>query len=305
MVYGRLMSAWPALPSVLVHDGAAYAAAGLIGAYSGTSLSRAGCAHRRAEVGAVGRPRHRARQQRQPAATTPMGRWPGAAGGCGCTAAMAAWWRSIPRPAPRPRWASCWLPPGAARRGTDSMRRCASPAVRISAWWAIACWSSAASRPSPRSSSSRSAIRRRSSPSPTTGPSCLRTSWSTTSCRSGMRNGAVITGTKNVSLESLAPEALAIAPSKDKPRPGRRIPTAGNLTYPTRCRALAANAVVAASMSGPGWVLEAFGARDGGQMLWKSWRCPASQPTTASPSAAAAELVVSQLDGRVISVGAP
>ncbi len=301
MVYGRLMSAWPALPSVLVHDGVAYAAAGLIGAYSGTSLcaldARTGEPKwERADLGIV--PGSNANRGYNADGQMAWGRgrlW--LHGGDGGVVA-------IDPATGSPTALGKLLAPSWNRPQKDGLYEvlCFSRGQdigvvgdRLLVLGGIQTFTSFLFDQERNSA----AIFPLADDGTVLPPNKLVDDklpvWD--------GNAAVVTGGKNVSLELLAPDALAIAPAKDKPRPGRRIPTAGNLTYPTRCRALAANAVVVASMSGPGWLLEAF-ARDGGQLLWKV-ALPGEPAYNGVAISRGGEVVASLLDGRVVAVGAP
>jgi hypothetical protein len=115
--------------------------------------------------------------------------------------------------------------------------------------------------------------------------------------------GALVAGAKIASLALESIEALATAPVKDQPRAAQRLPSRGNLANPSRCRALAANAALVANQPGPGWVLSAL-ARADGHPVWQV-PLPAEPVYNGIAISRAGEVLVSLLDGRVVCIGAP
>ncbi len=301
MVYGRLMSSWPVTPGVLVHDGVAYVAAGLIGLYSGTSVC--------ALDARTGEPKWE---------RPDIGIVPGSNFNRGYNAdGQLAWGRGrlwlhggdggvvvIDPATGSPAALSSILAPAWEKRHKDALfqQLCFARGQdigvvddRLLVIGGIEAFTSFTEQQERNCALILPFAEEGKVLPPHTLVDDKIPVWDGAS--------AVVAGAKIESLEIESIEALAAAPVKGQPRTFHRIPSSSNLSRPSRCRALAANAAVVGSISGPGWALTAF-ARDDGRPLWKV-PLPGEPVYNGVAISRAGEVVVSLLDGRVVGVGAP
>jgi len=286
MVYGRLMSSWPALPGVLVHDGVAYVAAGLIGAYSGTSVcaldARTGEPKwERADLGVIGGSNFGRGFNADGQMAWGRGRlW--LHGGDGGVVAI-----DPATGSPVSLWSM--LAPTWEKRNKDGLFQILCFARgqdigvvddRLLVIGGIETFTDY----------TELQVRNSAAILPFAEDGKILPPYTLVDDKPPVWDGAgaLVAGAKIESLELETLDALATAPVKDQPRTVRRLPTKGNLPHPSRCRALAANAALVAIQSvrdgdGPSPPSPATTAMPCGKC-----RCPASRSITAWPSAARA-----------------